>query len=120
MAENLFLPNIPVSPMFIGDDRVMTIEWQEFFRILTDRAGGISAPDINETDISGVAELYSTPIDSAKEISELEKKNFTKPANKSYDKRIDELEGFFLASNLVSEKHIDNDGQAMSYYFGII
>ena len=34
MAEELFLPDMPTSPMFIGIDEPMTIEWQEFFRSL--------------------------------------------------------------------------------------
>ena len=62
MAENLYLPNIPRSPMFIGDDnKIMTVEWQEFFRTLFDRVGGIVGPTITESSIALVAELYSTP-----------------------------------------------------------
>jgi hypothetical protein len=96
MSENLHLPNIPVSPMFIGDDRVMTIEWQEFFRILADRVG-ISAPTVNETDISGVAELYSTPIEFNKRIDNLEQIINSLSPIKSYDKEIAILRQLILA-----------------------
>ena len=48
----LYLPDIPISPMFIGEmDKVMTIEWQEFFRALFERVGGIIAPSITEYDL---------------------------------------------------------------------
>ena len=56
MAENLFLPDIPASPMFIGDeDKIMTIEWQEFFRSLFDRVGGTTTSSLDEANISEVA-----------------------------------------------------------------
>ena len=71
MSENLYLPEIPSSPMFIGDaDKVLTIEWQEFFRSLFERVGGIVAPTITETSLALVAELYSTPRNYTREITE--------------------------------------------------
>jgi hypothetical protein len=71
MSENLYLPELPASPLFIGDDdKVMTIEWQEFFRILFDRVGGIVAPSITESSIALVADLFSTPRSYSSEIGE--------------------------------------------------
>ena len=93
MAENLNLPNIPISPMFIGDseDKIMTIEWQEFFRVLFNRVGGTTAPSIIETDTSTLAELYKTDKSYTKRIDELELLVKSLLTPKSYDKRIDDL-----------------------------
>jgi hypothetical protein len=123
MSENLFLPNIPASPMFIGDDRIMTIEWQEFFRILTDRAGGVSAPTIDETDLSGVSELYSTPENHTKEIDELRNTvitSYTTPKN--HTKEINELENTVIALHSAPKNYDKkiNNNQARAYYFGHI
>jgi hypothetical protein len=71
MAENLYLPDIPNSPMFIGEnDKVMTVIWQEFFRSLFDRVGGIIAPTFTESNLALVADLYSTPRSYSGEIGE--------------------------------------------------
>ncbi len=71
MSENLYLPEMPASPFFIGDEnKVLTIEWQEFFRSLYERVGGIVAPTITETSLALVAELYSTPRNYTREIEE--------------------------------------------------
>jgi hypothetical protein len=94
MTEDLFLPDIPASPMFIGDEKIMTIEWQEFFRSLFSRVGGVSGFSFDEL-ISG---LYSVPINYNKRIDELEKKIsglYSVPIN--YNKRIDELEKKIIA-----------------------
>jgi hypothetical protein len=93
----LNLPDLPTSPMFIGDDRVMTIEWQEFFRNLFNRVGGIVGPSITESDLLTVSESYSTPISYFKEINELKKTIETLPKSKSYDKEIATLEKLILA-----------------------
>ena len=95
MAENLSLPNIPTSTMFEGDpeDKILTTEWQEFFRGLHDRVGGLSAPTINEVNSSMVAEAYKTEDeDPIKRLEELEKKLASLPTPKSYDKKIDNLD----------------------------
>ena len=91
-TDNLSLPNIPTSSMFIGDeDKVMTVEWQEFFRGIFNRVGGTTSVTIVESELAAVSEMYSTPIDNTKEIDELKKKNYAKPIEKSYDKEIAEL-----------------------------
>ena len=38
MAENLFLPDMPTTPLSVNG--VMPLEWQEFFRLLYNRVGG--------------------------------------------------------------------------------
>ena len=93
MVNKLDLPDLPTSPIFIGDERVMTIEWQEFFRNLFDRVGGITGPTLNESDLSIVSELYNTTTkDHNKRIDELEKLIKILLTSKSYDKEISELE----------------------------
>ena len=73
MTDNLNLPNIPTSSMFIGDeDKVMTVEWQEFFRGLFNRVGGTTSTTIVESNLSSVSEMYKTDKDYAKRIDELE------------------------------------------------
>ena len=99
MADILNLPDIPSSLMFIGDERkVMTIEWQEFFRVLFNRVGGTTSPSIIETDTSVLAELYKTNENYTKRIDELELLVKSLLTSKSYDKRIDELENSIIAS----------------------
>lgn len=72
---SLNLPDIPTSPMYIGDiGKVMTVEWQEFFRSLFDRVGGYSSHTIIETDIASVSSLYTVINNCCKKIDELEKK----------------------------------------------
>jgi len=103
MAENLNLPNIPTSSMFIGDseDKVMTIEWQEFFRGLFNRVGGTISPSIIETDTSVLAELYKTNENYIKRIDELEKKNFIKPSMfRVTASKLREIEAELLLHNL--------------------
>jgi len=114
MADILNLPDIPSSLMFIGDERkVMTIEWQEFFRVLFNRVGGTTSTTIIETDTSVLAELYKTDKNYDKRIDDLEfkieslPKSYVKkinefdssPSPKSYDKRIDDLELGFVTFN---------------------
>ena len=97
----LNLPEIPASSMFIGDkDKVMTLEWQEFFRDLLKRVGGITAPTITELSSSGVSELYKTDKNYTKRVDELEQLVKTLIIPKSYDKRINDLE--LLMSELFS------------------
>jgi len=94
----LNLPEIPASSMFIGDkDKIMTLEWQEFFRDLLKRVGGITAPTITELSSSGVSELYKTDKNYTKRVDELEQLIKTLIIPKSYDKRINDLEQLLLA-----------------------
>lgn len=98
MTVNLNLPDIPSSPMFMGDEgKIMTIEWQEFFRNLFDRVGGISGPTSSDMELSEVSETYSTPINYTKRIDELEQQIKVLTIPKSYDKRIDDLEKFVVS-----------------------
>ena len=92
MAEILSLPELPLSPMFIGDNRIMTIEWQEFFRILFTRAGGPSGPSTSDSLSSVVSQLFDTPTNYTKRIEGLEHKLQALSEPKSYDKRISKLE----------------------------
>ena len=71
--------------MFIGDNRVMTTEWQEFFRSLFKRVGGVSSSTIVETLLLDVSETLSTP--------------------KNYDKRINELENLIYSLVCIDHKH---------------
>jgi len=91
MTEKLSLPELPTSNMFIGLDNPMTIEWQEFFRTLFKRVGGVSGPSITNTFITAVAELFSTPVNYGKRIAELEKKLLILSEPKNYDKKINDL-----------------------------
>jgi len=93
MTDNLYLPDMPASPMFIDDDRVMSMEWQEFFRTLFSRVGGVTGPNSIVTLLSDVGEIFSTPISHDKNVSkELEKLIHTLQIQKDYGKRINELE----------------------------
>jgi hypothetical protein len=66
------LPNIPTSTMFIGDeDKIMTTEWQEFFRLLYSRVGTIDSSSNDELESYVVGETFKTDKDYAKEIEEL-------------------------------------------------
>jgi hypothetical protein len=94
MAESLSLPNIPTSKMFMDDpdDRALTIEWQEFFRGLHKRVGGLTAPTLLEVQSADVAEAYKTEDkEIEKRIRELEKMMESFPFPKSYDKDINAL-----------------------------
>lgn len=91
MAEKLSLPDLPASPMFIGDERVMTIEWQEFFRLLYKRVGGIDALTNTDISLSQVSEMFSTSVDYSKRINKLEKQLQMLFTTKSYSKEIQEL-----------------------------
>lgn len=87
---NLYLPDLPASPMFMGDEsKTMTIEWQEFFRSLFDRVGGTTGPSFTESDISSVVDLYDTP--------------------KNYAKRIDDLENKIISEIFIPSKEIEMD-----------
>lgn len=91
MAENLSLPNIPTSKMFADDpeDRTLTLEWQEFFRGLHRRVGGLTAPTLLEVQSADVAEAYKTEDkEIEKRLRELEKLMESVPFPKSYDKEI--------------------------------
>lgn len=95
MAENLSLPNIPTSKMFLDDpdDRTLTIEWQEFFRGLWTRVGGLSAPTITEVYNALVSETYEVEgEDFAKRLEEIEGKLAALTIPKNYDKAIADLE----------------------------
>ena len=67
----LFLPEIPTDPMFV--EGVMTIQWQEYFRNLTERVGGSDTVSLDDSIISVISGLYSTPQNYGKQIAELEK-----------------------------------------------
>ena len=67
------LPELPASPMFIDDNRVMTIEWQEFFRNLFTRIGGLSTLDLNDTNNLLVSESFKTDKNLLNKIDDLEK-----------------------------------------------
>ncbi|HUV84605.1 MAG TPA: hypothetical protein VMV86_02800 [Methanosarcinales archaeon] len=93
MTDKLFIPNMPSSPMFIEDeDKTMTIEWQEFFRALYERVGGLDGPNSTDILLSDVGDIFSVPTSYTKRIDELERKISMLSEPKSYDKRIDELE----------------------------
>lgn len=89
----LNLPDIPASPMYIGEKgKIMTIEWQEFFRSLFDRIGGYSSPSIIESDNSHIAEQYNTKVNELqKQVNDLKKQLYSLTI-KSYDNKIAELE----------------------------
>jgi len=91
MVEDLTLPDLPVSEMYVNGK--MTIEWQEFFRGLFNRVGaepGTSPlPDVVTEMISGV---YDIPRNYAKEINEVLNLFWSRPTEKNYDKRLDDLE----------------------------
>ena len=92
MAEKINLPDMPSSSMFIGDDKVMTTEWQEFFRTLYKRVGGISSSTLPETLLSEVSEAFNTPVNYGKRIDELEKKILALSEPKDFTKEINDLE----------------------------
>ena len=93
MTEKLSLPELPASNMFTGFNDPMTIEWQEFFRSLFERVGGVSGPSTIDFLMSTATELFSTPVNYNKRIIELEKKLLAIPSfSINYIKRIDELE----------------------------
>jgi len=103
MAEKLSLPNIPTSSMFIGDeeDKVLTVVWQEFFRGLYNRVGGLTAPTINEVAAASASELYRTEAKTdelEKRLIELQEQIALLVNPRSYDKRIDELEHLMQAT----------------------
>jgi len=93
MAEKLSLPDLPASPMFIGDERIMTMEWQEFFRLLYKRVGGIDAS--TNTDISReiASETFSVKQNYNKEIQRLKKEIISEvfPIQQNYNKEIQRL-----------------------------
>jgi len=77
MAENLSLPNIPHTKMFLDDpdDRTLTLEWQEFFRGLWTRVGGLQASTIIEIENQIAGETYKTEgEDFAKRLDDVEGK----------------------------------------------
>ena len=92
MAEKLNLPNIPRSSMFMGEEKTMTIEWQEFFRILYERVGGTTSTTIVETYLTDVSSTFSTPVNYTKRIDELEKRLLALSEPINYAKRIGNLE----------------------------
>lgn len=49
MVENLFLPDMPTTPLQVNG--VMPIEWQEFFRLLYNRVGG-ETTDLDLTELT--------------------------------------------------------------------
>jgi hypothetical protein len=97
MAEKLYLPELPSSPMFEGSKDVMTVEWQEFFRGLFDRTGGIETDSLDDTISDLIAGTYSIPVDYGKRIDDLEIRLNSLPTPKSYDKIIDDLERTIIA-----------------------
>ena len=96
---------MPSSSMFIGDDKVMTIEWQEFFRSIYKRVGGISSLTLPETLLLEVSEAFNTPINYGKRIDELEKKILALSEPKDFTKDINELEKFILTSLIEDHRH---------------
>ena len=94
MVDNLYLPKLPNSPMFVGSQDVMTIEWQEFFRTLFDRVGGTTG-SISDDGFT----LAPAPVDYAKRIDKLEQQILSIPTQpKNYEKQMAELEKIsFLA-----------------------
>ena len=71
MTTVLTLPDIPVSPMYIDD--IMSIEWQEFFRNLYTRVGE-EVSDVPDIFTEVIGETYTTPINYAKRIDEIERR----------------------------------------------
>ena len=107
----LFLPVMPASPMFIDDDRVMSIEWQEFFRSLFDRVCGTESPSIGESEEIITSEMYVTPINYAKRIDELEKQIQALSTSHSFGKEISDLE-----KSIVSELFNPSEEVAMDIH----
>lgn len=91
----LYLPELPTSPMF--KNGIMTVEWQEFFRNLYDRSGGIDGADNEDTVNAIVSGLYSTPVNYGKRIDEIEKKIASLPSPKSYDSKLKDLESLIVS-----------------------
>jgi len=105
MTEKLYLPELPNSSMFVGLQEVMTTEWQEFFRSLFNRVGGITAPTLGEVSTFENIELYSTPKEWGKRIDNLEKQLQIIYSSKDYSKKIGELEK--LIQSLITPKSYD-------------
>lgn len=128
MAESLSLPNIPTSKMFLDDPegRTLTVEWQEFFRGLWARVGGLQASTLIEIEnliasqtyeirvkilnekideIERLIEAQPTPKVYEKEIQELKTLIHSLPTPKSYDKEVTDLEDSddFLQAMLTSD-----------------
>ena len=118
MAERLNLPELPKSSMFIGEEKTMTIEWQEFFRVLFKRLGGIAGPVSTDVLLSTVSELYNTPVNYTKRIDELERKlqilteplNYTKIINELKLQAVVDLHGIPLDHNINSHSDTDATG----------
>lgn len=67
----IHLPLIPISPMYVDD--VMAVEWQNFFRNLYTRIGGIEAPTNLELEKLGGTEIdCSAPKNYGGRIAKLE------------------------------------------------
>jgi len=64
MADNLDLPDMPTSVMFNDEDGnpvplFITTEWQEFFRVLFNRAGGTITQNLDDAVIDIIAGTYN-------------------------------------------------------------
>ncbi len=68
MTNKLDLPKLPDSFMFHDFNKIMTTEWQEFFRTLYK----ITGPGSDDSLISDLSGLYSTSKNFEKRIEELE------------------------------------------------
>lgn len=103
MTEKLNLPTLPASPMFIGDKSIMTIEWQEFFRLLFKRVGETSGTNSSDVEKEIISEIFNTTKNYDKEIQEFKKETILGALStiKNYDKRLSLLEasiGYFFPS----------------------
>ena len=47
MATNLYLPQMPYTPMY-DNTGTLSVEWQEFFRLLYERVGGVQNESTQE------------------------------------------------------------------------
>lgn len=72
MSENVFLPPVPKAKIYV--DGEMSLPWQEFFRNLYSRIGGISSMSLLEITNSIISELLSVQSSNYRRIKELEDK----------------------------------------------
>jgi len=106
----LSLPNIPTSKMFIDDpeDRTLTTQWQEFFRGLHERVGGLQASNAKEIENYIASETFRISVRILDDrIEELERRLQAQPTDVSYENELNEIRA--LIQSLPTPKSYDKE-----------
>lgn len=104
----IFLPQIPQTFMFMDKDGepvelYMNMEWQEFFRKIHKRSGGVDSINLDELTTAFISSMFNSPQNYKNDIEEFHKKLTLIGDKKSYDNAINALEKLIYSLNVCKD-----------------